>query len=148
VNQKFYPFEASEDYLYFWFESKSNERRIAKVVEFAEIRENVFNLAFGDLDETGDLNDLIVSNNGDMYKILATVTQIVITFFSSYPDRQVYFTGSSQARTRLYRAILNREIESWSTMFAVKGVVKGEPIPFQSSIEFDGFLISRNLMII
>jgi hypothetical protein len=62
------------------------------VVEFAEIRENVFNLAFGDLDETGDLNDLIVSNNGDMYKILATVTQIVITFFSSYPDRQVYFT--------------------------------------------------------
>jgi hypothetical protein len=147
VNQKFYAFEASEDYLYFWFESRSKERTIAKVVEFAEIKENVFNLAFGDVDESGDLNDLIVSNNGDMYKVMATLAQIVVAFFGRYPAKEVYFAGSSYARTRLYRAVLNREMANWSAIFEVRGVVKGEPVPFQSGIEFDGFLISRNLRI-
>jgi uncharacterized OB-fold protein len=31
----------------------------------------IFNLAFGDVDETGEINDSTISNNGDRNKILA-----------------------------------------------------------------------------
>lgn len=142
MNQKFYPLRASENFLSFQFESQSEERTIAKAVELVRIGVNVYNLAFGDLAEHGDLNDQVVSNNGDMHKILATVAQAIILFFKAYPGEQVYFTGSSPARTRLYGAILNRERENWSMVFEVKVVLNGEPIPFKSSSDYDGFLVS------
>ncbi|MGN7890363.1 DUF6934 family protein [Dyadobacter sp. 22481] len=143
MKEKFYPFEASEDYLFFWFESQSEQRKIVKMVELTKVTENIYNLAFGDVDETGVLDDLVVSNNGDMRKTLATVVQVIVTFFGAYPDKQLYFTGSSPARTRLYRAILSREAENWNEVFDITGILGGETFPFQNSIAYEGFMISR-----
>jgi hypothetical protein len=146
VKQKFYPYETSEDYLFFWFESCSSGCKIPKVVEYEEIEEGTFNLAFGDVDENGRLNDSVVSNNGDMHKVLATVIQTVLTFLEIYPTRRVYFSGNSPARNRLYRAILSRDIESWSEMFEVDGILEGERITFQQNINFEGFIVKLKIV--
>nr|WP_221394457.1 hypothetical protein [Dyadobacter sp. NIV53] len=66
MKQKFYPYKTSGDYLTFTFESISNGRKIRKAIEYVPINENIYNLAFGDIDENGLLNDLSVSGNQDM----------------------------------------------------------------------------------
>lgn len=141
MKEKFYPFRASEDYLSYYFESRSEERVIPKAIQFEKIGAQVYNLAFGDLDSGGDINDVVVSNNGDMHKVMATVAQVVIAFFGAYPDRQIYFTGSSPSRQRLYRAILAREAERWSEVFEVQGVVQGKPVQFEGCVNYQAFLI-------
>lgn len=125
MKEKFYPFRASEDYLSYYFESRSEERTIKKAIELVKIDANTYNLALGDLDDNGNLNDSIVSNNGDMHKVLATVSQIIMTFFGIYRDRRIYFIGNSPSRTRLYRLILSREQANWSEIFEIKGILKG-----------------------
>lgn len=145
MKEKFYPFEASGDYLYFRFESCSSGCTIPKIVEFEEIEIGTFNLAFGDVDSQGRLNDSVVSNNGDMEKVLATVVQTVLTFLEAYPGRRVYFSGNSPARNRLYRAILSRDIENWSDIFEVEGVTEGERIAFRKDVNFEGFIVQRKL---
>ncbi|MBO9617273.1 MAG: hypothetical protein J7619_31605 [Dyadobacter sp.] len=145
MKEKFYQFEASADYLYFWFESCSSGCTIPKIVEFDEIEIGTFNLAFGDIDSHGRLNDSVVSNNGDMEKVLATVVQVVLTFLEKYPTRRVYFSGNSPARNRLYRAILSRDIENWSNVFEVDGITEGERIAFRQGVNFEGFIVKRKL---
>lgn len=146
MKEKFYPLEASDDYLFFWFESCSLGCRIPKIVEYEEIETGTFNLAFGDIDNYGRLNDSVVSNNGDMEKVLATVVQTVLTFLEIYPIRRVYFSGNSPARNRLYRAVLSRDIENWSKIFEVDGIVEGERIAFRQGINFEGFIVQRKII--
>ncbi len=143
MKEKFYPFEASEDYLSFWFESCSSGCRIQKSVEFEEIGVDLYNLAFGDMDKKGQLNDMVVSNNGDMRKVLATVVKTALAFFEMYPERSIYFSGNSSSRNRLYRAILTRDIENWSGVFEVQGIMQGMPVQFSQNMDFEGFLIKR-----
>lgn len=65
---------------------------------------DVYNLAFGDHDEsTGETSDSIISGNGDGQKVLTTVASTAYAFTNQYPAARIYATGSSPARTRLYR---------------------------------------------
>lgn len=73
MKQKYYSFESDTANLTFTFESKSEERVVQKLVEFASIQDETYdfqgetyNLAFGDVDENGGLDDLGVTNNKDM----------------------------------------------------------------------------------
>jgi hypothetical protein len=69
----------------------------------------VYNLGFGDFnEETGDLDDQIVSKNGDTEQVLATVAGTVFDFWIEYPDALIFFIGSipegeKARRTRLYQ---------------------------------------------
>lgn len=143
MKEKFYPFRASEDYLSYYFESRSEERTIHKAVQFEKIGADIYNLAFGDLDESREINDLCVSNNQDMNKVLATVVRTALTFFEAYSDRRVYFTGSSKARLRVYSAILAREFENWKPVFEVLGMQNGKLAPFEQGVNYEAFIINR-----
>ena len=143
MKEKFYPFRASEDYLFYYFESRSEERTIHKAVQFEKIGADIYNRAFGALDENREINDFCVSNNQDMNKVLATVVRTALTFFEAYPDRRVYFTGSSKARLRLYSAILAREFENWKPVFEVLGIQNGNPVPFEQGVNYESFIINR-----
>ena len=72
---------------------------------------NVYNLAFGDIDENGELDDYRISDNGDRNKILATVVKVVDNYTKKYPLRWVIFSGSTKERTRLYRIAVGINLE-------------------------------------
>src|SRR5260370_38780359 len=81
--------------------------RIEKMVEFANGGiENVYNLAFGDLQPNGTIDDASNSNNGDIVKVLVTVISILKDFTEKNPKAYVAFTGSRDDRIKLYRRIL------------------------------------------
>lgn len=71
----YYKVEASDSSLMFEFLSEGPNGKIKKKVAFKPIDENpfVFNLGFGDVDANGEIDDVIISNNGDSQKVLATV---------------------------------------------------------------------------
>jgi hypothetical protein len=100
-----YEYSTEAELNIFEFESIGPKGKIIKLVQYTEMNiRGYYNLAFGDLDvKTREINDGIITNNGDATKVLATVVSTVYAFTGKYPDAYIFATGSNEARTRLYR---------------------------------------------
>ncbi len=105
---------------------------------------NLFNLGFGDKNEhTGELNDCVVTNNGDSAKVLATVASTVYFFTNLFPNALIVATGSTPARTRLYRVVISNNLETIKGDFEVFGLLDGEWEAFCQDTDYQAFLIKR-----
>jgi len=140
-----YPLKAEESLMVFEFTSNGPKGQIPKLVKFSETNlKDVYNLAFGDKDlTTGDLNDLAISNNGDSEKVLATVVSTVYAFYDRYPNSYVYATGSTKARTRLYRIGIAKYLNEITKDYYVYGLRNSEWEIFEKEIEYEAFLAKR-----
>ncbi len=100
-----YPLASGDKFTTYEFISEGPRGLIHKLVQFRETNlKGVFNLAFGDKDmKTGEINDTVISNNNDSEKVIVTVVSTIYAFTDKYPDAWIYATGSTEARTRLYR---------------------------------------------
>ena len=92
-----YELTANTKLTVFEFISSGNKGDIVKVVQYSETNlKDFYNLGFGDKNsETGEIDDKIVSDNGDGRKVLATVVATVYAFTERYPDSWVYAVGST-----------------------------------------------------
>lgn len=108
---------------YFEFISVDSKGAIRKIIEFqATSSQGLYNLAFGDKHpETGEIDDLAISNNGDTEKVLGTVVAALYAFFDKNPQAIVYATGSTPARTRLYRMGITKFYEEIKKDFYLYG---------------------------
>jgi hypothetical protein len=106
------------------FVSESVEYSIKKRVIYQQIDNSIiYNLAFGDVNElTDELDDTIVSNNGDTEKVLATVAATVYYFFDKYPKAILFAKGNSVARNRLYKIGISNNLEELKKDFIVMGL--------------------------
>ncbi len=140
-----YHLRAESKFTRFEFISEGNKGAIRKLIEFqATSDEDVYNLAFGDKDaSTGDLNDLAVTNNGDTEKVLTTVVAALYVFFDNYPTAYVYATGSTKARTRLYRMGITKFYEEMDKDFYLYGQVGDDYPEFKLGKDYDGFLAQK-----
>lgn len=62
-------------------------------------------------------------------------------FTDKYPDVWIYATGSTKARTRLYRMGITKFLSDVSADFEVLGERNEES--FKKNIEYEGFLVRR-----
>ncbi len=140
-----YPLKAESRFTRFEFISEGPKGEIRKRIEFQETtNSDVYNLAFGDFNpQTRGIDDLATSDNGDTEKVLATVAGAVYTFFDKYPDVFVYATGSTKARTRLYRMGMTRFYDKMKKDFYLYGQVGDDFVEFEIGAEYDGFLAQR-----
>lgn len=138
-----YKIKASTSRLKFEFFSIGPKGRIKKQVSFKSFPNapKVFNIGFGDVDETGTINDFVISGNNDSQKILATVSLAIIKFFESYPSCYVYATGSTESRTRLYRIGISNNFEEISKTFVVMGFRNNKWMDFERGEKYDAFLV-------
>jgi hypothetical protein len=120
------------------------------VVEFVPLKaKNIVNLGFGDLLPDGSFDDKANSNNGDMLKVLATVVYILKHYTSQHPEIMVFFTGSTNDRTRLYTRIIRVYYSIFAKEFVVYGIIgtdiENETILFNKEAEHEyvAFLIKR-----
>ncbi len=153
-----YKTESTVRGLVYTFESVG-EKVIKKMVVYSEIENPediglpfdsiVYNLGFGDFnDETGELDDQIISRNGDTEKVLATVADTVNKFWLQYPNASIFFMGSvpegeKPRRTRLYQMKINRYFSEISNIVDVVGYGDGEWEDFINNKNYRAFLISR-----
>jgi hypothetical protein len=118
-----YPLSSSDKLMTFDFISEGPKGVINKIVRYQKTNvKDVYNLAFGDKDDaTGDIDDQIISNNGDSEKVLATVVASVYAFTDKYPQAWIYATGSTKSRTRLYRMGITKFLSEVKDDFDVLG---------------------------
>jgi hypothetical protein len=117
-----YPYQRIHSWRYiFVSEGKS---QIQKVVEFVPVAtKNIVNLGFGDLLPDGSVDDKVVSNNGDILKVLTTVANILRDYTNLYPKYHVLFTGSTDERTKLYNRILKMYHPIFCKEFSIVGAL-------------------------
>ncbi|GAB3800820.1 hypothetical protein GCM10028819_26880 [Spirosoma humi] len=143
MTHPFYDFAVSEKAVRFDFVSVG-VKIIPKVIIFDFIYEpNIFNLVLADILPNGEIDIKTISDNGDRNKILATVAQAIVLFFDAHPDAWVLFTGSTPARTRLYRIAIHLELHTVVNQFNVYGISNGQLERFQPNRPYDRFAFSK-----
>jgi hypothetical protein len=140
-----YPLASSDTLLSFEFISEGNRGLIQKLVRYQPTNvKNLYNLAFGDKDlETGDIDDTIISNNGDSEKVLVTVVATLYAFTDRYPKAMIYATGSTKARTRLYRMGISKYLSEITENYEILGEKDDDWEHFKKDTEYEGFLVRR-----
>ena len=129
----------------FEFLSEGRKGKIVKVIQFQQMNlENLYNLAFGDKNaDTGELDDKVVTDNGDSEKVLATVVAALYAFAYRYIDAWVYATGSNSARTRLYRMGINKYFDIVAIDFDIMGEHQNEWEWYENGKDYQAFAVRR-----
>ncbi len=150
-----YIITASSDLETYHFTSTSTERTIEKRIEFQNLNyefegRQLYNLAFGDINENGEINDEAQSNNGDIIKIMSTIFSAIYEFTARYPERCVYFTGSDEQRTNFYQQIIRRKHEELIAHFSIYGEMilnenESDYEEFDLTRDYHGFMVVRKL---
>lgn len=151
-----YDLTASTDSTIYEFVSSGMQGDISKAIKYTvTTNTDIINLGFGDKtninekDGTFDIDDLNITDNGDRNIVLATVVNATYAFTELYPDKFVFFSGSCEVRTRLYRMAITINQVELSKTFYIFGVLQNTEtgfyinIPFNSHTKFVGFLIKR-----
>jgi hypothetical protein len=146
MNYPRYDYSAEDELNIFEFDSIGKKGKIKKIVQYTEMSvKGYYNLGFGDLDiETREINDEVITNNGDGQKVLATVVSTLYAFTGKNPNAYVYATGSSESRTRLYRMGISNNLEELKKDFYVFGLKYDQEFePFILGEDYLGFLVTR-----
>ena len=140
-----YKLRAGKASMNFEFTSKGDKGLIKKRIVFEQIgKSHIFNLAFGDVDgKTDEFDDLVVTNNGDSEKVLATVALSVYLFSKKYPKAMIYAKGSTPVRTRLYRIGISNNFEELTELFDVLGLLDTKWCVYEKNKNYSAFLIKR-----
>ena len=127
----------------FEFTSQGPKGEIPKIIIFSKLpRNNMFNLAFGDIDlQTDVFNDRTVSGNLDSEKVLATIVNALFLFFDENPNAFIYAKGSTKSRTRLYRMGISKYIQEIEDDFQVFGERNDIWEEFKPNIDYNSFVI-------
>lgn len=141
-----YQIENNINSIYFEFVSKGNKGSIVKVIKYTKINHDplVYNLGFGDKNLSIDtIDDIAISNNGDTERVLATVAFTIYAFYEEYPDANVYLSGSTASRTRLYQINIAKFYDLISRDFVIYGELVTGFERFQKGVNYNGFFIIK-----
>jgi hypothetical protein len=142
-----YALRSEGSFTVFEFISVGPKGAVRKLIHFQKANEpGLYNLAFGDKNhETGELDDLVKTNNGDSEKVLATVVAALYAFFSKHPEALVYATGSTISRTRLYRRGITKYYNEMAADIQLFGEIGDEFHVFEIGKDYTGFLVQRKI---
>jgi hypothetical protein len=133
----------------FEFKSIGKHGSISKKIALGPTRfHGVYNLSFGDVEADYAIDDYSISNNGDRNKILATVARAIDIYTDRYPDRLIYFKGSTKARTRLYRVAISINLEELSEKFEIYAEIITSKLwlPFKKNMEAQAFVVKKKII--
>ena len=137
-----YALKAESSLTVFEFISEGPNGLIYKLIQFQDTNQpNVYNLAFGDKNsETGELDDLAVSNNGDTDKVLATVVAALYAFFEQNTPTLLFTPPGARAHEQDFIELVS--VGSTTEMiedFELYGQAGNEFHAFEVGKKYSGF---------
>ncbi len=143
MNLDRYELKSGEKLEVFEFVSIGSKGSIIKLVQYTPTNyKDLYNLGFGDKNiDTGDIDDTIISNNGDSEKVLATVVATLYAFTEKHEGCMVYATGSTKSRTRLYRMGITKYLDEIKQDFDIYGENPTEWEEFRIGVGYSAFLV-------
>ena len=136
-----YPYFATKNKTSFVFESTGNQGTIIKIILFTLLESGEWNLGFGDWNN-GEIDDLTISNNHDLIKVIQTVAKATYVFFEEYPESIVIIKPVDERRKRLYNLVFQRHIQAIELVFNVVGIINDVKEPFLPKKMYDNFEIT------
>lgn len=138
-----YELKSGEQLEVFEFVSIGSKGKIPKIVQYSPTNyKDLYNLGFGDKNiETGEIDDIVISNNGDSEKVLATVVATLYVFINKHEGAMVYATGSTKSRTRLYRMGITKYLDEIKNDFDIFGELENGWEEFRKDVEYESFLV-------
>ena len=129
----------------FEFISIGPKGNIPKLIKYSATNlKDVYNLAFDDKNNnSGQIDDTIISNKWESEKILATVVASLYGFTEKHTEAWINAIGSTKSRTRLYRIGITKYIREIERDFEIYGLIQDEWHEFTLNTEYDGFLTKR-----
>ncbi len=146
MQEESYAFNRTPEVFYYEFYSEGPNGKIRKVIQYqrASEQDEIYNLGFGDINnESGDVDDLSVTNNQDTIKVLATVAKTVLEFMEHHPQAIVMARGSTASRTRLYQMGIAKFWDEINAQFEVKGFLDMDWQPFEKGKNYEAFFIIK-----
>lgn len=142
MNQPSYNFVTKGEN-YYEFLSVSEQKTIRKAIAYTAIigQDNWYNLSLVDILPDGTMDDKIVSDNGDMEQVFATIINTLHDFFKKNISSKVFFRGSTESRTRLYRVIISKLKDNSGNKFEVWGVLNNSAELFKANQPYEAFVI-------
>ncbi|MEJ7739701.1 MAG: hypothetical protein WKF97_19930 [Chitinophagaceae bacterium] len=92
---------------------------------------------------TGEIDDKTITDNGDSEKVLASVVAAVYAFCDRFPKVWIYATGSSAARTRLYKMGINKYFDTVQADFEIFRQTQSEWERYIKGKDYQAFVIQR-----
>jgi hypothetical protein len=141
-----YNVKVSDDGFSYFFDSISESQTIKKAVKYLPTNGNseLYQLVFGNVLPNDEIDIFAVSNNDDMPLVITTIVGTLVKFFEQYPNKKVYFTGSTTARTRLYRASISKFLKITELYYQVFGIFADGSIEiFNPTHQYSAFLITQ-----
>jgi hypothetical protein len=143
MKQDKYELRSGEQLEVFEFVSVGTKGKIPKIVQYTLTNyKDLYNLGFGDKNiETGEIDDTVISNNGDSEKVLASVVATLYAFIDKHKEAMVYATGSTKSRTRLYRMGITKYLDEIKEDFDIFGELESGWEEFRKDVEYEAFLV-------
>ena len=143
-----YELKSGEQLKVFKFVSIGPKGRIVKLVQYSPTNyKDLYNLGFGDENsDSGEIDDYVISNNGDSEKILATVVGTIYAFTEMHKSALIYASGSTKARTRLYRMGITKYLKEALIDFEIYGEIDGVWEDFRINVDYEAFLVKRKYL--
>ena len=143
-----YELKAGVNLSTFEFLSEGKMGKIVKVIQFQPMNHpDLYNLAFGDKKIDGhEIDDMSISDNVDTQKVLATVVAAVYAFADKHPDAWIFATGSTKARTRLYKMGINKYFDIVNSDYDIMGQYQNEWEWYEKGKNYDAFAVQRKLI--
>lgn len=138
-----YELKSGEQLEVFEFVSVGTKGKIPKIIQYTPTNyKDLYNLGFGDKNiETGEIDDIVISNNGDSEKVLATVVATLYAFIDKHQNAMVYATGSTKSRIRLYRMGITKYLDEIKEDFDIYGELEAGWEEFRKDVEYEAFLV-------
>ncbi|MEO6282113.1 MAG: hypothetical protein ABIN80_29555 [Dyadobacter sp.] len=124
MNESSYEFTVLKEAHRFDFVSKGPINIVKSIVYFKTTDPYLVTLSMGNPLPNGVLDVLTINDNGDRNKILATVIRSIGVFLNIHPDHTVMFSGSTPARTRLYKMVISKELHQLQNSYLVQGITE------------------------
>ncbi len=106
----------------FWFKSEGR-RVIIKCIQLDKMgdMDKLYHLSLLDFDEASQLlRDDVISNNGDLERLMETVGHCIQLFLTFEPKAKISFTGNSISRDRLFRRQIAKSVERWNSVLRIE----------------------------
>jgi hypothetical protein len=139
-----YPITASDQGLKYSFDITNNERVIVKVITFTPVEASfdLYEMVFGTLMPNGKVDVLTVDGDHHLEKIISTVISSLLQFLELNPNTSVFFSGSTPARNRLYRAVITKVTSATELPYQIWGFTTEDNLEvFDKSHHYTGYII-------
>ena len=90
----------------------------------------------------GNIDDLIISNNDDIFKVIKTVAKVVTVFFQAYPKSTVIIKPIDEKRKKLYNSVFRRHFKDIIIDFNILAIAENNKEAYSPQKNYDSFEIT------